>query len=152
MIFRVQIEIVSFDLCPSRSCDVGEKFIHKLFPGVKLRLIRGDSRITVPKFQRENPDIKCDFISIDGGHTGDIPKKDLHNMKLLAAKDHTVVIDDVNSQSRLNFIRTPGKAWENAVSNHLICPIDVCKRAFGKPADQAQSELKFCMGTYCDTI
>ena len=77
---------------------------------------------------------------------------DLHNIKLLAAKVHTVFIDDANSKSRVNFIRTAGKAWDNAVSKNLMCLIDVCKRAFGKPTDQAQSDIKFCMGTYWGTI
>ena len=35
----------------------------------RLTLVKGSSLETVPQFAAENPDVKCDLISVDGGHT-----------------------------------------------------------------------------------
>ena len=35
----------------------------------RLTVIKGSSLETVPQFAAENPDVKCDLISVDGGHT-----------------------------------------------------------------------------------
>lgn len=53
----------------------------------RLTVVKGSSLETVPQFAAENPDVKCDLISVDGGHTYDIALKDLENMHLLANRE-----------------------------------------------------------------
>lgn len=53
----------------------------------RLTVVKGSSLETVPEFAAENPDVKCDLISVDGGHTYDIALKDLENMHLLANRE-----------------------------------------------------------------
>ena len=125
ILFNGVIDIISFDLCHNKHCEIGIGFIKRIFPSVKLSVIRGDSRTTVVEFSRTKPDIKCNLISIDGGHVGDVPKKDMENMKYLAARKHFVVVDDANSDSKLSWLKTPGKAWEDSVKEQLICPLSV---------------------------
>ena len=63
----------------------------------RLKVINGSSIETVPKFARENPDVKCDVLSVDGGHYNDIPLRDIQNMRLLANKSfHVLFVDDTN--------------------------------------------------------
>ena len=35
----------------------------------RLTVVKGSSLDTVPQFAADNPDVKCDLISVDGGHT-----------------------------------------------------------------------------------
>lgn len=76
ILFHGNIEITAFDLCINDGCDIGERFIRSLYPTIKLTLERGDSRQTIVQFANRYPNKKCNFISIDGGHIGDIPMKD----------------------------------------------------------------------------
>ena len=50
------------------------KYLDSLFPN-RLEFISGDSTITVPNNKNKN----YELVHIDGGHFGDIPKKDLEN-------------------------------------------------------------------------
>jgi hypothetical protein len=67
----------------------------------RLITIEGSSLETVPKFRKEWPDIVCDLLSVDGGHSDDIPLRDMINMRALAnPKFHVLVVDDSNCEER----------------------------------------------------
>ena len=53
----------------------------------RLTVVKGSSLETVPEFAADNPDVKCDLISVDGGHTYDVALKDRENMHLLANRE-----------------------------------------------------------------
>ena len=52
------------------------QYLNETFPG-RLYVHFGDSTVTVPQFIRENPNFRCDFILVDGGHTYEVAKADL---------------------------------------------------------------------------
>jgi hypothetical protein len=60
----------------------------------RLTIHKGDSRTTVRRFAGRHPDVKCDLISVDGGHEHDIAVDDIANMAGLAAPGAVLVIDD----------------------------------------------------------
>ena len=44
-------------------------------------VVKGSSLETLPRFFKLNPHIKCDILSVDGGHTYKIAREDIINMK-----------------------------------------------------------------------
>jgi len=50
----------------------------------RLTIHRGDSRATVRAFAGAHPSVKCDLLSVDGGHEHDIAVDDIANMAGLA--------------------------------------------------------------------
>lgn len=147
-LFNGDLNIVSFDMCVDRRCDVGKQFIESLFPNIRISIIKGDSTKTIPLFHNNNSSIKCNFISIDGGHSGKVPSLDIYNFRVLADVTNTVVIDDADSSSSEICLKTPGKAWENAILNNLICPLNECKYCYTNP--KVHTTCKFCFGKYCN--
>lgn len=96
-------EVIMFDLWAHNSSDPGARFL--LSPEARalgiqdaasrLRIIKGDSTKTVVDFSAENPSVKCDLLSVDGGHTHDVALADIRHMHNLAnPRFNTVVIDD----------------------------------------------------------
>ena len=96
--------VFMFDLFEHKYSKLNEVFLRREGErlGVKnvnerLFTINGSSIETVPKFAADRPDVKCDLLSVDGGHFGDIPLKDMQNMRRLANHDfHVLVVDDTN--------------------------------------------------------
>jgi restriction endonuclease Mrr len=55
----------------------------------------------VPRFAKEHPHVKCDLLSVDGGHFYEIAIQDLRNMRALANPlFHVAVMDDTNTVQR----------------------------------------------------
>ena len=48
--------------------------LQSMFPG-RLHVTYGDSRLTIPLFHADSPEVKCDLIVIDGGHHYDVPAR-----------------------------------------------------------------------------
>ena len=75
------------------------KDLDKLFPG-HFKLTIGDSTKTVPVWIEEG--VKCDIVSVDGGHEYPTVIQDLHNMVKAAAKEHIIVSNFVfKSRSKI---------------------------------------------------
>ena len=96
-------EVLMFDLWTHNSSEIAAKFL--LSPEARalgiedaasrLQIIKGDSTKTVVDYAAENPSVKCDLLSVDGGHTHEIALADIGHMHNLAnPRFNTVVIDD----------------------------------------------------------
>ncbi|CAG2201576.1 unnamed protein product [Mytilus edulis] len=146
-LFLGKIEIISFDMCYNNGgCDIGLEEIHRLYPDMKHTLIRGDSTINLPNYTKENPNIKCDFIFVDGGHIGDVPEKDLYNFKPMAKDNHIVVMDDcVWNLTNSDYTNWIGKAINKGVEDKLICPI-TCKPMY---IPKMKRNTSTCFHKYC---
>jgi len=121
-----EVTVVSFDLGLYDSVLVGKEYIDSKYPGSHI-LILGDSTLTVPKYIKENPDMKFDFIFIDGGHEYNIVKADLDNCKSLAHSNTIVAIDDTifTSYDWIHFYnKGPIAAWTEGINSQLIKQID----------------------------
>lgn len=105
------LNLISFDLGNHDYVSLGKNFIDNSYP-FRHRLILGDSRSTVPKFSKENPCVKFDFIFIDGGHDYDIAMADLVNCRRLSTPDTVVILDDTRSTPPIRqWNEGPNKAW-----------------------------------------
>ncbi len=74
---------------------ISQKHIKKklnIFNKVKIKLISGDTRITLKKFVKSKK--KIDFIFIDGGHSVQTILSDWQNVKKIMTKKTIVIFDD----------------------------------------------------------
>ena len=63
----------------------------------RLDVYAGSSTETVPTFVRNNPNLRCDLLSVDGSHHMEDAIKDIKNMHHLANETFNIlVIDDTN--------------------------------------------------------
>ena len=96
LLARTGIQVISFDL--GEYWDAYSKHSYQLlntsFPN-QLDIVLGDSTVTVPQFVRDRPDVKCNVIFVDGGHTKEVAAADIFNMAPLANRSfHRLVVDD----------------------------------------------------------
>jgi len=90
------IKLFSFDLGAHSYTRPRAAFLQKEFPG-QITITLGDSSKTVPAFHRDHPDVKCDSVVVDGGHSEGMALADLENMRYLANQYfHVLVMDDVD--------------------------------------------------------
>ena len=72
---------------------IGHAMVEAVFPD-RMTLILGDSDTTLSKFHADHPDLRCDLISIDGGHVGFQAFHDVANFLPLAHSATIAVMDD----------------------------------------------------------
>lgn len=65
--------------------------------GNRLTTIWGDSLIAVPNFFKENPDVRCDVILVDGGHSYEQAMSDLFYFSRAASPTNVIIVDDAPS-------------------------------------------------------
>lgn len=88
-----QAQVYEFDLGVHAYGKAAQVFLENKYPG-RLHLTWGDSTQTLPAYARANPNFKCNFVIVDGGHSDAVAKADLVNFAKMAAPGHTLVIDD----------------------------------------------------------
>jgi len=115
------LKLTSFDLGYWNYVYSAKEYIDKTYPDRQV-LILGDSRITIPKFIKENPDIKFDLIFIDGGHDYEVAKSDFENCRKLAHKDTIVILDDTAYTPgwEASYTIGPTKVWLEALEKNEI--------------------------------
>jgi predicted O-methyltransferase YrrM len=111
------IRVVSFDLGATRWVRIAKKLIDKRFPG-RPTLMWGDSRTTGPEFTASPPGLEFDLVFIDGGHSYEVARADLLNMRELSSESTAVIMDDL--VPRYAFGVGPTWAWNNAIVDGLV--------------------------------
>ncbi len=86
--------VVEFDIGGHSYTAPAFEHLKFLFPDRELRMILGDSGVTVPQYHAENPDTKFDVVIVDGGHAHEQAVKDITSMGKLARRDTVLIIDD----------------------------------------------------------
>lgn len=96
-----QANVIMFDLWEKEYNEKAEEYIRSprndhLKPN-RLKIIKGNSLLTVRQFHADHPLTKCNIISVDGGHSYEVALKDILNMHFLADKNfHILFVDDTN--------------------------------------------------------
>ena len=68
-------------------------YMKKRFPD-RLTITYGDSTETLPAFRRQHPDVKCDLMIADGGHTSEIASSDFGHFYQMANRMNIVLYDN----------------------------------------------------------
>jgi len=119
----------SFDLGEHNYSKSMSKYLQSKYPNRHF-IHFGDSTKTIPEYHQQNPDLKCDFILVDGGHTGAVAWADIYNFATMFGipGKSVMMFDDYPTQWG---ILTPGKsgmgdAWTLAVHYKLIKELMRC--------------------------
>ena len=109
---RPDSTLVAFDLGRHGAVAMGRGFIESRFPG-RFELVVGDSKQTVPKYAQDRPDVKCDFIHVDGDKTYEGTALDLALLQQLANPDgHVLIMNDLGCNGA--WCHGGTKAWAEA--------------------------------------
>lgn len=91
----------------------------------RFKLYLGNSFESLARFRMEHPDIKCDLLSIDGGHASEAALNDIVYMKPLSNPHwNLVVIDDSNCGQRLGWCKTVEASIEEGERRGIFTVID----------------------------
>ena len=82
------------------------EYIKKRLPNVKMEIIWGDSRDTIPIYHMNNPNIVFDLIHIDGGHKQEVYSIDWKNSINMSLPGSFLVFDDTDNEKINLFIDT----------------------------------------------
>ena len=105
-----KVRVFSFDIGSHGYAKAMADTLSNLFVG-RLTVTWGNSMETIPTFHKNNPDVSCDLVIIDGGHTTKIAQADMDNFRPMTSKQNIVVLDDYPTTMG-NFNRTLGMVWE----------------------------------------
>ncbi len=96
---------VSVDICFHPYTPYAIAYFQKKYQNRFVPLV-GDSRIKIPEYAQEHPDIKFDLIFIDGNHDYDYCLQDILNCREVAHKKTQLWIDDYNYESVAAAVQT----------------------------------------------
>lgn len=99
-------EYVIFDLCNHQYSIPCLEYIAKQYPTTKIEFIIGDSKVSMSKYMRDNPNLKFDLIHVDGGHDLENVINDYNNSYLLIEKGGVILFDDYDYEVIKEFINT----------------------------------------------
>ena len=109
-------------------------YLNRTFPG-RHHIIFGDSTKTMPRFAAIHPEVKCDVILVDGGHSHGVAIADLKNFrKFVKVERNVLVLDDINMEQ----VTT---AWNDAQEYGLAVQRYSC-------TDQSKRRRSYVIGYY----
>ena len=116
--------VYSFDLNRWPLTRVMADYIKQRFPD-RFNITYGDSVKTLPEFQRQNPDVKCDMMSVDGGHKAPISRADLENFYNMSSHKNFVYYDNHPDHYKI------GGPWESFKRGGKVTEYFRCRHASG---------------------
>jgi len=129
-----KIKLTSFDIGEHECVSLAKNYIDNKYP-FRHRLILGDSKKTVPQFHKENPNIKFDFIFIDGDHSYEGALADILNFQKMASDSSILVVDDIVSEPC-----SIGEDGHPCYWKWTIGPINAWKKCLGKQIQEISIE------------
>lgn len=120
---NVDAEVYSFDMGEHEYAKKMAKHLQNKYPG-RLMVTWGDSTKTLPQFKRDHPEVNCDLIVVDGGHTVPVATADFSNLRNLASDTNIVVFDDYPSERSLGPRLAP--VWETQVRSGTLAEQYAC--------------------------
>eukprot|EP00747_Dinoflagellata_sp_TGD_P169101 gnl/TRDRNA2_/TRDRNA2_197158_c0_seq1.p1 gnl/TRDRNA2_/TRDRNA2_197158_c0~~gnl/TRDRNA2_/TRDRNA2_197158_c0_seq1.p1 ORF type:complete len:262 (+),score=45.06 gnl/TRDRNA2_/TRDRNA2_197158_c0_seq1:74-859(+) len=109
---------IGFSL-PADFSTVMLEYIHRVFGKDFAEVIWGDSVQSVPQFFKDHPDVKCDYLHIDGGHDEAVASSDIRNFQDHVSENALVVADDCSCHSD-GLCDGATNAWDKAVSDGVV--------------------------------
>jgi predicted O-methyltransferase YrrM len=121
-------EYVVFDLCNHKYTIPCLKYVAEQYPNTKIEFIAGDSIVSMPNYIKQNPNLKFDFIHVDGGHDLENVINDYNNSLLLIKDGGLILFDDYDYETIKEFINTKldkGEIREYSNSELIKTPLHI---------------------------
>lgn len=119
LVSNPQAKVYSWDLNVHSYTKVMVRYLNFYFPN-RITMFYGNSMKTVPKVANMyKGTLKCDIISVDGGHKYEVTKADILNMNVFSHKDSILIVDDV-FMGYQKYGQEVTRAWNEAVKAHLV--------------------------------
>jgi predicted O-methyltransferase YrrM len=134
---RPNVQVLSFDLGEHGYVDLAKELIDRQYPG-RHRLVKGDSRTSVPAYADAHPGETFDLIYIDGGHDYEVARADLEHCRRFSRPGSILVVDDLEPDHPWG--SGPARAWRHAAASGLI------------DAEQVFEDGKLLAGTELDEV
>ena len=112
-------KVYSFDLNEHPCTALMADYLKNRFKD-RLNITFGNSKETLPVFRRANPDVKCDFIIVDGGHTVDVASSDLENFYQMANRLNIVFFDNHPDKYHIG-ISWEVLKWRGLLTEYFRC-------------------------------
>lgn len=139
------LRVISFDIGYHPVVRHAKELIDTHYPG-RHELVIGDSKLTVPRYAEQHPEISFDLVFIDGGHDLMTARADIANLRLLCHPGAGVIVDDLTPW--LDWGAGPATAWCEAVGQGLIVPIEMFKDGQRVHAIEPPGEKAWALGRY----
>lgn len=113
-----QAVVYTFDLGQHPYSRPAATWLQETFPG-RLYVTWGDSTQTLPAFHKQHPQVKCNLVFVDGGHSNAVAVADLQNFMHMADPAHNVILmDDVYCTAP--WCEGPSAAWAEVRQNGTV--------------------------------
>ncbi|ELT91639.1 hypothetical protein CAPTEDRAFT_212548 [Capitella teleta] len=116
-------KVYSFDLGSHKYAKKMAQHLQSMYPG-RLIVTWGDSTKTLPQFHGAHPEVKCDLIIVDGGHSVPIATDDFVNFRRMASSSNIVVFDDYPTKRGLG--QRLASVWESQLRSGTLAEQYAC--------------------------
>ncbi|ELT90606.1 hypothetical protein CAPTEDRAFT_191993 [Capitella teleta] len=118
-------KVFSFDLGNHEYAKKMAEHLQSKYPG-RLTVTWGDSTKTLPEFRKGHPEVKCDLLIVDGGHTVPVATADFENLREMANAGNIVVFDDYPTKEGNGKVLAP--VWDTQVRSGTLAEQYACER------------------------
>lgn len=139
------VRVVSFDIGIHDVVPHAKEYIDQRYPG-RHELVLGDSRATLARYKEQHPEVLFDLVFIDGGHDFETARSDIANLRSLCRAEADVIVDDLMPWFRSGV--GPTEAWNEAISQGTIIPIELFKDGRRVPAIEPPGIRAWGRGRY----
>lgn len=113
-------KVYSFDIGEHTCTRIMAERLKQRF-GDRFTITFGDSTKTLPQFHTDHPEIKCDLVIADGGHSPAITSSDLETMYKMVAPLNFVFMDNHPDKYKL------GVSWESLKRKGILLEFFRCQ-------------------------
>ncbi|ELU05415.1 hypothetical protein CAPTEDRAFT_205468 [Capitella teleta] len=125
---KANTRVYSFDLGDHVYAKYMADYLKTKHPG-RLTVTWGDTMKTLPAFAKEHPEVQCDLIIVDGGHTFKVAAHDIETFHKMANSRNVLVFDD--HPSKFGWSKNAGRAWELQIRRGITSELFGCQMSVG---------------------